>query len=332
MRNMGSSARTISDLMRKTVTFVLASLLAAVLPYLSALAQGGEEDFYVLSFKRLDWDLDARVNYPEKDRNGKKAAIIKVITTQSAGFTFDVGIMGVVDQQSKPGETWLYVPEGIRKITVSHPEYGVIRDWPLGIPVESAVVYELRLHVPQRPQRVVVERDTVVRDSLIYVPVEAQPAERGPLGIGVMAVGAMPDASFGGMAVWYRRFGGYAKFRSNFRPGSWAYSCTSDGRAGSGYVWTSGDSEEVSAMRLSAGGIWSPWPRTALYAGGGYGRRVLLWRDNAGDRVKVSDRSAEGVALECGVILRVGWFVAQAGVGVTMPGRVDFEIGAGVSF
>lgn len=290
------------------------------------------EDFHVVSFKRLDWDLDARVTHPKTDCNGKKAALIKVIASENSGFVFDVGIMGVVDQTDKPGETWLYVPEGIRRITVSHPDYGVIRDWPLGLAIESAVVYELRLHVPPRIERVVVERDTVVRDSLVYVPVVPDPVERGPLGISVIALASAPDMSFGAMVAWYSRLGCYAKFRSDFRPASWKYSCTSDGMSGDGYVWTSAGDDMVSRMQASAGAVYSFGQSAAVYIGGGYGRRVLLWQDSAGALVRVSDRSASGLALECGTIFRFGAFAVEFGIATTAFRHVDCEIGVGISF
>lgn len=286
----------------------------------------------MVSFKRLDWDLDARVTHPRTDCNGKKAALIKVIASENSGFVFDVGIMGVVDQADKPGETWLYVPEGVRRITVSHPDYGVIRDWPLGLAIESAVVYELRLHVPPRIEKVIVERDTVVRDSLVYVPVAAGPATRRPLGVSVIALASAPDMSFGAMVAWYRRMGCYAKFRSDFRSSPWAYSCTSDGMSGDGYVWTSAGNDRVSRMQASAGAVYSLGQRSAAYAGGGYGRRVLLWQDSGGALVRVSDRSASGLALECGAIFRFGAFAVEMGISTTAFRHVDCELGVGVSF
>ena len=61
----------------------------------SAFAQTDSSEFRVKSFRKLDWDVDARVNYPMMDQNNKKAALIKVVTT-IPGFDFDVGVMGVV--------------------------------------------------------------------------------------------------------------------------------------------------------------------------------------------------------------------------------------------
>ena len=71
---------------RFAVIFIL--LLAAV----SASAQTDSSGFFVQSFKKLEWDLDARSNYPELDQNNRKAALIKVVIPE-AGFDFVGGVL-----------------------------------------------------------------------------------------------------------------------------------------------------------------------------------------------------------------------------------------------
>ena len=83
----------------------------------------------VKSFRKLSNDLDARVNEPLKDQNGDVCAIIKVVTTQT-GFSFDCGQIGVVKTVAKTSEIWVYVPFGARRITISHPQLGLLRDYP----------------------------------------------------------------------------------------------------------------------------------------------------------------------------------------------------------
>lgn len=98
----------------------------------------------VKSFQKLPNDLDARVNEPIKDQNGDKCAIIKVVTTQT-GFSFDSGQIGIVKTVQKPSEVWVYVPYGIKRLTISHPNLGILRDYPIPLAVEKATVYELML-------------------------------------------------------------------------------------------------------------------------------------------------------------------------------------------
>ena len=43
------------------------------------------------------------------DQNGDKCALIK-IETPEVGFSFDVGLLGIVKAEQRVGEIWLYVP------------------------------------------------------------------------------------------------------------------------------------------------------------------------------------------------------------------------------
>ena len=101
-------------------------------------------DIGVKSFRKLENDLDARVNEPLKDQNGDVCAIIKVVTTQT-GFSFDCGQIGVVKTVPKTSEIWVYVPFGAKRITISHPQLGLIRDYLFQQAIEKATVYELVL-------------------------------------------------------------------------------------------------------------------------------------------------------------------------------------------
>ena len=99
----------------------------------------------VTSFKLLDSDLTANTaGTMEKDQNGETAALIKVVTTQT-GFTFDGGALGIVKTKQTAGEVWVYVPHGAKKITIKHPQLGVLRDYYFNIPIESARAYEMVL-------------------------------------------------------------------------------------------------------------------------------------------------------------------------------------------
>jgi hypothetical protein len=48
-------------------------------------------------------DLDARTLHPLLDQNGRKAALIKLVTSEK-DFDFDVGIMGVTAVHKEVGE------------------------------------------------------------------------------------------------------------------------------------------------------------------------------------------------------------------------------------
>lgn len=80
------------------------------------------------------------------DQNGDKSALIKIETTEF-GFSFDAGSLGVVKTEQHTGEIWLYVPEGVKRLSISHPKYEKIRDYDLGMAVKRAKTYILKLHV-----------------------------------------------------------------------------------------------------------------------------------------------------------------------------------------
>ncbi len=78
------------------------------------------------------------------DQNGDKCALIKIETTQT-GFSFDGGSLGIVKAEPHPGEVWLYVPHGLKRLTISHPQLGILRNHDLGLSVQKARTYILQL-------------------------------------------------------------------------------------------------------------------------------------------------------------------------------------------
>lgn len=308
--------------------FLKLKILLPCLLLVQAVALYAGNGFSVSSFKRLDWDLDARVNYPVKDQNSRKAALIKVVTADGGRFAFDVGMMGIVKQEVKDSEVWLYVPEGVRKISISHPEYGLIRDFDFGQSLESGTVYELRLDIPQRvEEKLVVLRDTLVRDSIVY-----KAGLQYPSGLRLALVGAVPDFSWGA-AIGYDsgKWGAYLKWRSNYVFPSWSLECSSDGTNSEGYVWTDGSSQ-VSTMLISAGLSYNFLPWMGLSLGAGYGKRLLLWKDIDGRGVKVTDRSFEGFTAEVGAIFTYKHAEILLGTSLVGMHYLQFEMGVGWHF
>lgn len=87
-------------------------------------ARASAQNIYVESFRLDEKDLTANQQGTiVLDQNGEKCALIKIRTTQQ-NFSFDVGSLGVMDTQQKVGEIWLYVPHGVRKLTMHHQHLG----------------------------------------------------------------------------------------------------------------------------------------------------------------------------------------------------------------
>jgi len=78
------------------------------------------------------------------DQNGEKCALIKIITT-GTDFRFDVGSLGVRKVEQKPGEIWLYVPFGIKKIKLNHQKFGYC-EYITKVSIEKARTYVMKLH------------------------------------------------------------------------------------------------------------------------------------------------------------------------------------------
>ena len=117
------------------------------------------QNIVVESFRYDETDLDANLEGTiVYDQNGEKCALIKVRSTPYAdGFTFDVGSLGIMKTVTKDTETWLYVPHGVRKISIRHKQLGFLEGYDLGMSVKKASTYILSLRVG-RVQTIVEEQ------------------------------------------------------------------------------------------------------------------------------------------------------------------------------
>ena len=107
---------------------------------LSSIAQ----NISVKSFSLDETDVTANLQGTTVlDQNGEKCALIKIFTT-ATGFTFDVGSLGVQKVEQKTGEIWLYVPQGVRRLTMNHAQLGKC-EYTFTIPVEKAHTYNMEL-------------------------------------------------------------------------------------------------------------------------------------------------------------------------------------------
>lgn len=104
------------------------------------------QELSVESFRLLETDMTANTyKTMEYDQNGKPAALIKVVTVDTA-FVFDAGMIGIVKVlEDKAGEIWVYVPAGIRKLSIAHSEFGLLRDYEFPVRIDRTRTYEMRL-------------------------------------------------------------------------------------------------------------------------------------------------------------------------------------------
>jgi opacity protein-like surface antigen len=141
---------------------------------------------------------------------------------------------------------------------------------------------------------------------------------------------SMPQYSYGLMLGSVKKFGGYAKFRSDFNSGEYSYVCNSAGEVvGGGYMWASG-SQRKYRMQATAGVIFRLSKWCYPYLGTGYGIRSVHWQDYNGQWAQVSDYSCKGIAAEAGLIIKMGPVAVSAGVSTTAFRYTELEVGIGL--
>ena len=133
----------------------------------------------------METDITARITAPKKDQNGEVCALIRIVTTEK-GFMFEPDALGIVARENKPGEIWLYVPRGARRISIMHETLGIVRNYFYPDLIEKAVTYEMVLNTGEHQDRQVVENNMqllVLRPepstANIFIDDEQMPLENG---------------------------------------------------------------------------------------------------------------------------------------------------------
>ena len=108
------------------------------------------QSFEVKDFEEYVWGTYART-HPVKDyQNGELCAVIRFsVPTRGFKFTGD----GVMKQTNGAGEVCVYVPRGTEKITIRHPEYGMIRDYKLPVTISSGSEYRASIMMTRQLEK-----------------------------------------------------------------------------------------------------------------------------------------------------------------------------------
>ena len=144
----------------RSLTLALWLCLASLLS-----AQNINVASFNLDPKDLTANLEGTTVY---DQNGQKCALIRIQTTQK-GFYFDVGALGVqkVDD-NKVGEVWVYVPGGVKRISIRHQQFGSLLDYHFPITIVGSRTYVMQLTtaaVPPNSGKAVTQQYVVFRVS-----------------------------------------------------------------------------------------------------------------------------------------------------------------------
>ena len=170
---------------RKVTKWLSIKLLLVISLFFAATATEAQNKIQVTSFNRMETDVTARITAPQRDQNGEVCALIRIVTTEK-GLMFEPDALGIVSRENKPGEIWLYIPRGARRISIMHDKFGVLRNYFYTDIIEKATVYEMEIQIgdgaQQTPantntQLIVMRPDPATAD--IYIDDEKVPTENG---------------------------------------------------------------------------------------------------------------------------------------------------------
>lgn len=118
--------------------------LLSLLLWLTGTMAVQAQDFKITKFEENLLDLTA-ARADVKDNNGDPCALIK-FSVRDLDFEYEPN-MGVVKKEQHVGETWLFVPSGTKRLTIRHPQLGILRDYVIPVSIEKKVVYEAELQI-----------------------------------------------------------------------------------------------------------------------------------------------------------------------------------------
>lgn len=130
-------------------TFIRQLLLMGVMLAVAGITALEAQTISVTNFYQEGSDLTPKQN-PVEDQNGSRCALIRVQTTQK-GFTFDVGSLGITKiEDDHDGEIWLWVPYGVRHISIRHEYLGSLPKYEFPIRIQKAVSYIMTIATDQQ--------------------------------------------------------------------------------------------------------------------------------------------------------------------------------------
>lgn len=323
----------------KTSKMVLATLMM----WLFCQARMFSQEFSVASFQVLPNDVSAFIHHV-RDLNDEACALIKVEAPSDFAFSTPLGI---VKRKDEVGEIWLYVPKGTKMLTLKHPQWGVIRDYKLGKPLESRMTYELKLNLPRLA--IAEKHDTIIQiktvTDTIAIP---QVKPKMPLSIYALATIALHQdgPSYGIFFAMMHRHGFFLHASSDFKSiGKTKGNCDKDGdmtKTSSTSNRTNGNTSNKpyytgetrhSNYTITAGAIHHIYKSLRIFEGIGYGRSATAWQmgESEGGGYLLNDGlTHKGVAGEVGILGSIGRLTLSASA-ITIAGKQwQGSIGIGI--
>ena len=327
-------------MVRMAIVYTVCVMAFSVLPSCYAVAGGvavapvqADSSFSVESFRQLPTDVSAFID-AVRDLNGEACALVKVVAPADFAFSSPLGI---VKRSDEVGEIWLYLPKGSKTITLKHPQWGVLRNYPFGTKLESRMTYEMRLRLPVATA--VEKHDTVVYTKTVVDTVTVAAPKRivGLHAYAMFTASMHTDGpSWGVLLAVMRRHGGYVHASTNLHS-----SPTTTGVCDSkGYV--SGNSErkpyytgrtQTSEFAVTAGLIHRLGHHFNVFEGVGYGSQTTSWQlaqSEGGGWLRNDGLTHKGFSAEAGTVAAFGRFSFSASVFTIAGKQWQGCIGVGV--
>ena len=211
-------------------------------------------------------------------------------------------------------------------LTLKHPEWGVLRDYKLGVVLESCMTYEMKLSLPK--PAIAERHDTIVQVRTVVDTVTvARTRPKLPLSLYALAtIGAHDNGpSYGVFFAMMRRHGFFVHASTDFGSiGKTNGSCSKDGGIGgtNEKPYYSGKTAN-SHYTVTAGAIHRLTKGVCLFEGVGYGRSAVAWQlaeSEGGGYVQNDGLTHKGVAGEVGALVSFGRIAVSASA-VTIAGK-----------
>ncbi len=311
----------------KTSKMVLATLM-----WLFCQARMFSQEFSVASFQVLPNDVSAFINNV-RDLNDEACALIKVEAPSDFAFSTPLGI---VKRKDEVGEIWLYVPRGTKMLTLKHPQWGVIRDYKLGKPLESRMTYEMKLNLPK--PAIAEKHDTIIQIKTVTDTI-AIPQAKPKMALSIYALATIAlhqdGPSYGIFFAMMHRHGFFLHASSDFKSiGKTEGNCDKDGnidKANDKPYYTG--KTRHSNYTLTVGAIHHIYKSLRIFEGIGYGRSATVWQmgESEGGGYLLNDGlTHKGVAGEVGILGSIGRLTLSASA-ITIAGKQwQGSIGIGI--
>lgn len=323
----------------KTSKMVLATLMM----WLFCQATMFSQEFSVASFQVLPNDVSAFIHHV-RDLNDEACALIKVEAPSDFAFSTPLGI---VKRKDEVGEIWLYVPRGTKMLTLKHPQWGVIRDYKLGKPLESRMTYEMKLNLPK--PAIAEKHDTIIQIKTVTDTI-AIPQAKPKMALSIYALATIAlhqdGPSYGIFFAMMHRHGFFLHASSDFKSiGKTEGNCDKDGnitKTSSTSNRTNGNTSNKpyytgetrhSNYTITAGAIHHIYKSLRIFEGIGYGRSATAWQmgESEGGGYLLNDGlTHKGVAGEVGILGSIGRLTLSASA-ITIAGKQwQGSIGIGI--